>query len=73
LGVQLALNNQFLVLCGFESQMYDIFGSEVGNRESKAGDDDHQQKLINHDVGHPDAASSRIQAGYAMHALVLSV
>jgi len=53
--------------------MYGIFGSEVRNRESYAGDDDHQQKLINHDVGHPDAAFSRIQAGYAVHAHARSV
>ena len=53
--------------------MYGIFGSEVRKRESYAGDDDDQQKLINHDVGYPDAASSRIQAGYAMQAHVRSV
>lgn len=71
--MQLTVSNQFLVLCGLESPMYDIFGSEVRNRESYARDDDHQQKLINHDVGHPDATSSRIQAGWATHAIVLSV
>ena len=50
-----------------------MYGSQVRDREPEAGDDDHQEKLINHDVWHPDAASSTMQARYVLHALVLGV